>query len=60
MLKADVTQKRARSVEELIRAIYDSWKNLDKTIIVDIFNSIYNRIDMLIGGGDEPLRPLRY
>ena len=46
MLKADVTQKRIRTVEELIRAIYDSWKNLDKTTIVDTFNSIYNRIDM--------------
>jgi len=32
-----------------------SWKKLDKNSIMNIFNSIYDRVDMLIEGDGEPL-----
>ena len=55
LLKADVAQKNPKSVEALISTIYDSWKKLDKNSIMNIFNSIYDRVDMLIEGDGEPL-----
>ncbi len=55
MLKEDVAPNRPRTVEGLVTCIYDSWKNLDKTSIMNTFDSIYNRVGMLIEGEGEPL-----
>ena len=55
LLKADVAKKNPKSVEALISSIYDSWVKIDKTSIMNIFNSIYDRVDMLLEGDGKPL-----
>jgi len=57
MLKARVTEKQPKTVEGLITCIYDSWKNLNKESIINTFNSIYDRVDMII---EEEGSPIKY
>jgi len=55
LLKADVTKKNPKSVESLISCIYDSWRNIDKTSIINIVKSIHQRVEGLIKSNGEPL-----
>lgn len=48
LLQRNVSQKNPRSLEQLVYYIYAFWKNLKKSPISNIFNSIYDRIDMII------------